>query len=173
VVLVAGDADTVQLALDKAVMQKAPLIASDVLIVPLALSRTGVEGEGEEESVPSRVRMEVLEGSAKPELKDVYALQGLQEALFNRLNQPHVLLPQGARQWLEYISSEYVVAKKQGFDPLKQGFSVVLNKNGNVTSRGMGMPSWERFVDEAFLRQKYKLDETTFWTEAKTRDGPD
>uniref|UniRef100_A0A0K6S9C2 Uncharacterized protein n=1 Tax=Chromera velia CCMP2878 TaxID=1169474 RepID=A0A0K6S9C2_9ALVE len=84
VVLVAGDADTVQLALDKAVMQKAPLIASDVLIVPLALSRTGVEGEGEEESVPSRVRMEVLEGSAKPELKDVYALQGLQEALFNR-----------------------------------------------------------------------------------------
>ena len=51
--------------------------------------------------------------------------------------------------WLDFLRTELAKAEKQGAkNALKEGVVLVLNRNGKVTRRGLGLPPWKVLVEE-------------------------
>lgn len=49
-------------------------------------------------------------------------------------------------------------ALSQGIDPLKEGFSLVLKKNGRIGARSKGCPPWGTLVGDVERRKEAGMD---------------
>jgi len=58
-----------------------------------------------------------------------------------------VSFPLGNAAWAEYLESEIETAKKQGFDVVGKGFTIVVKKNGRILRRATGQPQWGGFIE--------------------------
>lgn len=65
------------------------------------------------------------------------------------LSAPYFGKPMQVNVWLEFLKTEIKKAENQGTkNALKEGLVLVLNRNGKVTRRGLGLPPWKVLVDE-------------------------
>mmetsp|Transcript_1746 Transcript_1746/g.2429 ORF Transcript_1746/g.2429 Transcript_1746/m.2429 type:complete len:344 (-) Transcript_1746:57-1088(-) len=58
-----------------------------------------------------------------------------------------VSFPVGNAAWTEYLESEIETCKKQGFDVINKGFTIVVKKNGRILRRATGQPQWGGFIE--------------------------
>lgn len=56
------------------------------------------------------------------------------------------------------VPSQVETALSQGIDPLKEGFSLVLKKNGRIGARSKGCPPWGTLVSDVKNRELRGLD---------------
>mmetsp|Transcript_11050 Transcript_11050/g.12645 ORF Transcript_11050/g.12645 Transcript_11050/m.12645 type:complete len:345 (-) Transcript_11050:117-1151(-) len=54
--------------------------------------------------------------------------------------------PNGNYGWEQYLKSEIETAKKQGFDVLGKGLTLIVKKNGRILRRTTGQPNWANFI---------------------------
>lgn len=52
------------------------------------------------------------------------------------------------------------MAVSQGIDPLSDGFSLILKKNGKIGARSKGCPQWGNLVGDVERRREAGLDTT-------------
>ena len=51
--------------------------------------------------------------------------------------------------WKRYLQKEFETAEEQGADdPYNQGLAVVVNRKGKVVRRGLGLPLWNKLLDD-------------------------
>ncbi|CAM9734492.1 unnamed protein product [Ectocarpus sp. 4 AP-2014] len=139
VAVLVGGAETVKSSLESALPYGPALETSDILIVPLVLeSRPGMTGGG----------------------ADMFRASGAESDLESAVGSAHVALPVALNRWQEYIDSEVETALSQGIDPLKEGFSLVLKKNGRIGARSKGCPPWGTLVGDVVRRKEAGMDTT-------------
>ncbi|KAG5192630.1 hypothetical protein JKP88DRAFT_271111 [Tribonema minus] len=83
-------------------------------------------------------------------------LSQLEEAV----GQKHVALPVMLNSWQEWVDTEVATATGQGFDVLRDGFAVILKKNGRVGTRSKGCPPWNVLVGDVQARVAANMDTT-------------
>ncbi|CAB1099488.1 unnamed protein product [Ectocarpus sp. CCAP 1310/34] len=139
VAVLVGGAETVKSSLESALPYGKALETSDILIVPLVLeSRSGTTGGG----------------------ADMFRASGAESDLESAVGSAHVALPVALNRWQEYIDSEVETALSQGIDPLKEGFSLVVKKNGRIGARSKGCPPWGTLVGDVVRRKEAGMDTT-------------
>ncbi|CAM9879278.1 unnamed protein product [Ectocarpus fasciculatus] len=139
VAVLVGGAEAVKSSLESALPYGTALETSDILIVPLVLeSRPGMTGGG----------------------ADMFQASGAESDLESAVGSAHVALPVALNRWQEYIDSEVETALSQGIDPVKEGFSLVLKKNGRIGARSKGCPPWGTLVGDVVRRKEAGMDTT-------------
>eukprot|EP00903_Cladosiphon_okamuranus_P007018 g6826.t1 len=137
VAVLVGGADAVKSSLESALPYGAALETSDILIVPLVLeSRSGMSGGG----------------------AAMFQASGAENDMESAVGSAHVALPVALNRWQEYIDSEVETAVSQGIDPLKEGFSLILKKNGRIGARSKGCPPWGNLVGDVERRKEAGMD---------------
>lgn len=126
VVIVAGNKGYVRDCLLSARLEGNDLFNSNnICIVPVVM------GEGEEQLDETE--------SAK---KGFGAKDDLLEA-------PYIGKAVQIEVWKRYLGKEFDTAEEQGTDdPYKQGLAVVVNQKGKVVRRGLGLPLWNKLLDD-------------------------
>eukprot|EP00904_Undaria_pinnatifida_P009430 jgi/Undpi1/5617/HiC_scaffold_2.g00892.m1 len=138
VAVLVGGPDAVRSSLESALPYGEALENSDILIVPLVLE--GSPGGG----------------GASQGLR----ASGGENDLESAAGMAHVGLPVALNRWQEYIDSEVETAVSQGIDPVKDGFSLVLKKNGRIGARSKGCPPWGTLVGDVERRKASGMDTT-------------
>ncbi|CAN0176839.1 unnamed protein product, partial [Hapterophycus canaliculatus] len=137
VAVLVGGAEAVQSSLESALPYGSALETSDILIVPLVLeARPGMSGSG----------------------ADRFRASGRENDLESAVGSAHVALPVALNRWQEYIDSEVETALSQGIDPVQEGFSLVLKKNGRIGARSKGCPPWGTLVGDVERRKEAGMD---------------
>lgn len=73
-------------------------------------------------------------------------------------NEPYITRVEDEASWLPYIEKEFSDAEKQGNpNARKMGIGIVMNKDGKIIRRGVGMPEWRDTIEE--LVGDKKIDE--------------
>jgi len=57
-----------------------------------------------------------------------------------------VAFPWSNAPWADYLKSEIETAKKQGFDVVSKGITIIVKKNGKILRRATGAPRWPELV---------------------------
>jgi len=57
-----------------------------------------------------------------------------------------VAFPWNSASWTEYLQSEIDTARKQGFDVLTKGITILVKKNGKILRRATGTPNWDELI---------------------------
>ncbi|CAM9639173.1 unnamed protein product, partial [Discosporangium mesarthrocarpum] len=149
VAVLAGGLEAVRSSLDSALPYAAALRNSDILIVPLVLEDPTSGGDQGNESPGAEVR-------TRARLRAV----GGENDIVSAVGQAHVALPVALNRWQEYIDTEVDTAFEQGIDPLGDGFSLVLKKNGRIGARSKGCPPWGTLVGDVEKRKAAGMDTT-------------
>lgn len=58
-----------------------------------------------------------------------------------------VAFPKGVGAWKDYLESEIETCKKQGFDVLNKGFTILVKKNGRILRRTTGQPPFPALIN--------------------------
>jgi hypothetical protein len=132
VVIVAGGSAAVEDCVQSSQARSQELVSSDITVVPLVLD---MEGE------------EIL-------------CSGGESFMEGAQRQQHIALPVLLNNWQDWVQKEAETAIGQGFDPIGEGFAVVLKKNGRVGLRRRGMPDWAEVVGDVSARKEAGLDVT-------------
>ena len=65
------------------------------------------------------------------------------------LEAPYIGKPAQVNVWQRYLDKEFSTAEEQGAKEVyKQGLALILNKEGKVVRRGLGMPKWSNILTE-------------------------
>ncbi|CAM9924391.1 unnamed protein product [Ascophyllum nodosum] len=142
VAVLVGGLETVRESLESALPYGEALETSDILIVPLVLeARPGGGSAGAPATDPSR-----------------FQASGRENDLEAAVGRAHVAMPVALNRWQEYVDTEVETALSQGIDPLNQGFSLVLKKNGRIGARSKGCPPWGTLVSDVKNRELRGMD---------------
>jgi len=106
------------------------LEASDVILVPVLL-----QGDG------------FAVGDAYRVWKETTPAEDDRNFDINRASQVVAFPMKGSAQWADYLRSEVETAKKQGFDVLNKGFTIVVKKNGRILRRATGQPQFAGLIE--------------------------
>ncbi|CAM9540548.1 unnamed protein product, partial [Ectocarpus sp. 8 AP-2014] len=139
VAVLVGGAEAVKSSLESALPYGAALETSDILIVPLVLeSRPGMTGGG----------------------ADMFRASGAESAPWSGGGGPQAACPGAFTRGRETIQTRLRTASRSWIDPLKEGFSLVLKKNGRIGARSKGCPPWGTLVGDVVRRKEAGMDTT-------------
>jgi hypothetical protein len=57
-----------------------------------------------------------------------------------------VAFPWNSASWTDYLQSDIDTARKQGFDVLEKGITILVKKNGKILRRATGTPKWDELI---------------------------
>lgn len=172
IVLVCAAAEELKASLETACNAAAQLAAADYLIVPL-VATDGGGSTGTQLTPPPLALLQELasqsaslalmpQADATPTRAAANAQPALpwEEAVKDAKSGWPIALPTSdGAQWTSTLSSEIETAVKQQQDVMTaRGLTIVLKKNGRVSSRRLGTPDYVRLIDEVEGRKALGFD---------------